>query len=196
MPTGVALHDPRSRLIAAGERVLLREGPAGLTSRTVTDEAGVAKGVLHRHFADFEAFLAALVAERIAIVEAVSAELAGQAGAGTVVGNISTAMIRIFDRLGLAVIRLVMSRDGLAARLRTGTPRGIPTLAEAADGLTGYLSAEQRIGRILPEASPAALAMALVGTGHLLFAGELGGLPDRSAVEGVVESITVDAARP
>ena len=57
MPTGIALQDARERLFAAAERILLRDGPSGLTSRAVTDEAGVAKGVLHRHFADFDDFL-------------------------------------------------------------------------------------------------------------------------------------------
>jgi AcrR family transcriptional regulator len=62
VPTGVAIQD--AQLFAAAERVLLRGGPNGLTSRAVTTEAGCAKGVLHRHFADFDAFLAALVRDR------------------------------------------------------------------------------------------------------------------------------------
>ena len=66
MPTGVAIRDPREQLFDAAERVLLRDGPNALTSRAVTAEAGCAKGVLHRHFADFDAFLAELVLDRIA----------------------------------------------------------------------------------------------------------------------------------
>ena len=61
MPTGVAIRDVREQLFDAAERVLLRDGPSALTSRAVTTEAGCAKGVLHRHFADFDAFLAELV---------------------------------------------------------------------------------------------------------------------------------------
>lgn len=193
MPTGVALRDARSRLLAAGERVLLRDGPAGLTSRTVTEEAGVAKGVLHRHFADFDDFLAALIRERIAAVDAMSVDLGDQAGRWTVIENLSTALARMFDPLGLAVVRLVLSRDGLRARLRTGARQGIPVLTEGADGLAEYLAAEQRVGRIRADATPAVLANALIGTGHLLFAAELGGLPDESAVHEVVEGIIVGA---
>ena len=193
MPTGVALRDARSQLLAAGERVLLRDGPAGLTSRTVTEEAGVAKGVLHRHFADFDDFLAALIRERIAAVDAMSVDLGDQAGRRTVIENLSTALARMFDPLGLAVVRLVLSRDGLRARLRTGARQGIPVLTEGADGLAEYLAAEQRVGRIRADATPAVLANALIGTGHLLFAAELGGLPDESAVHEVVEGIIVGA---
>jgi len=66
VPTGVAIRDPRGQLFDAAERVLLRDGVSALTSRSVTAEAGVAKGVLHRHFADFDAFLAELTLDRIA----------------------------------------------------------------------------------------------------------------------------------
>lgn len=193
MPTGVALRDPRSRLLAAGERLLLRDGPAGLTSRAVTDEAGVAKGVLHRHFADFDDFLASVVAERIAAIDAIAGDLADRAGSGTVVGNLRAALIGLFDTLGLAVVRLVLSRDELRARLQAGVGQGIPTLSEAVDALTDYLVTEQRLGRIVPNAAPAILARTLVGTAHLLFAGELGGLPDESAVDEVIAAIIVGA---
>ena len=65
MPTGVAIRDARAQLFDAAERIMLRGGPNALTSRAVTTEAGVAKGVLHRHFADFDTFLAELVEDRI-----------------------------------------------------------------------------------------------------------------------------------
>nr|BFE74100.1 TetR family transcriptional regulator [Actinoplanes digitatis] len=193
MPTGVALRDARSQLLAAGERVLLRDGPAGLTSRTVTDEAGVAKGVLHRHFADFDDFLASLVRERIVAVNSMSVDLVDRASSATVIRNLSATLFRLFDPLGLALVRLVLSRDQLRARLQAGTRPGIPMLAEAVNTLTEYLLAEQRAGRIVAGAAPAALAHALIGTGHLLFAGELGGLPDESAVDEVVATIIVGA---
>ena len=193
MPTGVALHDARSQLLAAGERVLLRDGPAGLTSRTVTDEAGVAKGVLHRHFTDFDEFLAALVRERVVVIDAISVDLFDRAGTATVIRNLSATLVRLFDPLGLALVRLVLSRDQLRARLQAGTRQGIPMLAEAVNALTNYLLAEQRAGRILAGTAPATLAHALIGTGHPLFEGELGGLPDESAVDEVVAAIIVGA---
>src|ERR1700761_1713097 len=75
VPTGVAIRDPRGQLFGAAQRVLLRDGPSALTSRAVTAEAGVAKGVLHRHFADFEDFLTELALDRIAAVAARAAGL-------------------------------------------------------------------------------------------------------------------------
>ncbi|WP_308468002.1 hypothetical protein [Rathayibacter soli] len=122
-----------------------------------------------------------------------TAELVDHAGSGTVVGNLSAALSELFRPLGLALIRLILSRDELRARLRPGTRPGIPFLAEAVTGFGTYLTAEQRAGRILAGAQPDTLAQAIVGTGHLLFAGELGGLPDESAVREIVEAITVGA---
>lgn len=75
MPTGVALRDVREQLFDAAERVLLRDGPSALTSRAVTAEAGCAKGVLHRHFADFDAFLAEFVLDRARRMDAQAAVL-------------------------------------------------------------------------------------------------------------------------
>ena len=47
--------------------------------------------------------------------------------------------------------------------------------------------------RILPHANPGILAQTLIGTGHLLFAGDLGAIPDDSAVREIVEAIVVGA---
>ena len=58
VPTGTPIRDIREQLLDAAERVLLRDGPDAVTSRAVTTEARVAKGILHRHFPDFGTFLA------------------------------------------------------------------------------------------------------------------------------------------
>lgn len=193
MPTGVALQDARAQLFAAAERVLMLEGAGGLTSRAVTGEAGVAKGVLHRHFTDFDDFLAELVRDRITRVEAQAGELSEVAGSGALVSNLAEALAGIFKPVNLGLVGVVIARDELRSRLRTTTPRGLPILSEAAAGLAAYLEAEQRLGRVRPDADARALALTLIGTGHLLFAGELGGLPDAFTVQEIVESITVGA---
>src|SRR2546430_12390207 len=92
VPTGVHIRDARQQLFDAAERVLLRAGPSALTSRAVTTEAGCAKGVLHRHFADFDAFLAELVLDRVARMDPQAAALREAAGTGTVAGNLTAAL--------------------------------------------------------------------------------------------------------
>ncbi|MEU5686138.1 TetR/AcrR family transcriptional regulator [Streptomyces venezuelae] len=193
MPTGVAIRDVREQLFAAAERVLLRDGPNALTSRAVTTEAGCAKGVLHRHFDDFDAFLAELVRDRIGEVEGRGAALSGAAGTGTVAGNVAAALTDLFGPLALGVLGLVASRDALRARLRRTTPVGIPLLTEAGAVLAAYLAAERDLGRLVAECDPDALAFTVVGSGHLLFAGRDGGAPPAAEVRRVVGTVLAGA---
>src|SRR4029079_12336854 len=104
-------------MLAAAERILLRAGPRALTSRAVTTEAGCAKGVLHRHFADFDAFLAELVMDRITRMDAEAAVLRSAAGTGSVVENLAAALTAVFNSVAVAMVPLMIFRDELRARL-------------------------------------------------------------------------------
>jgi AcrR family transcriptional regulator len=171
VPTGVAISDPREQLFAAAERILLRDGPQALTSRAVTTEAGCAKGVLHRHFTDFDDFLAGLVRDRIARLGPRADALLQAAGTGTVTGNLTAELTDLFGSVAVAVVALITFRDDLRARLRETTPAGVPLLTEAAAMLAAYLAAERDLGRLTWDADVATLAPTLLGAGHLLFAG-------------------------
>jgi AcrR family transcriptional regulator len=196
VPTGVHIRDARQQLLDAAERVLLRDGPSAVTSRAVTTEADVAKGVLHRHFADFDDFLAALVGERIARVGDRAGELRAAAGTGTVAANLTRALVELLDPVAVAVAGLVLFRDELRARLRAGTPpRGVPLLAEATAAVAGYLAEERELGRIAVDADVDSLALALVGAAHLLLAGREPAPPDPAAVDPVVAAVVADAVQ-
>ncbi|WP_432044582.1 TetR/AcrR family transcriptional regulator [Streptomyces asiaticus] len=195
MPTGVAMRDVREQLFQAAERVLLRDGPSALTSRAVTTEAGCAKGVLHRHFADFDAFLAELVRDRIARLDQQSADLRDAAGTGTVAGHLADALTTLFESVAVALVSLVTSRDELRARLRETTPIGIPLLTEATAMLASYLTAERDRGRIAADADIDALAPTVIGAGHLLFADREAAPPDVVAVRKMVTTVIADAVR-
>jgi AcrR family transcriptional regulator len=193
MPTGVALRDVRQQLFEAAERVLLRDGAAGLTSRAVTAEAGVAKGVLHRHFEDFEAFLADLVRDRIARLESQAAALRASAGTGDVAGNLTGALFELFDSVAVAIVGLVIFRDELRARLRQAGPAvGIPVLTDAVAMIAAYLNEECELGRVAADADVDALALSLIGAGHLLFAGREGVAPQPAEVSEVVTAVIAD----
>ncbi|WP_017625510.1 TetR/AcrR family transcriptional regulator [Nocardiopsis chromatogenes] len=199
MPTGVHIRDVRERLFAAAERVLVRDGPQALTSRVVTDEAGCAKGVLHRHFTDFDGFLAELVQERAARIEARAPALLGAAGTGTVAGNLAEELADLFGSVAAAVVPLVTFRDGLRARLRAlrgPQGAGIPVLAEATEAIAAYLAAEQELGRVPPGADPGMLAPALVGAAHLRFADREGAAPEPDEVRGIVAAVLGQADQP
>ncbi|MEV4870358.1 TetR/AcrR family transcriptional regulator [Streptomyces syringium] len=189
MPTGTALRDAREQLFDAAERILLRDGSSALTSRAVTTEAGCAKGVLHRHFADFDAFLADLVMNRIARLDHQAAALRDSAGAGTVADNLTGALTELFGPVAVAIVALVTSRDGLRARLRQAGLAGIPIMTEATAMIASYLAAERELGRIAPAADINTLAPTLVGAGHLMFADRNGTPPEAEAVRKVVTTV-------
>jgi AcrR family transcriptional regulator len=193
MPIGVHLVDARQQLFAAAERALLRDGPGGLTSRAVTDEAGCAKGVLHRHFADFDTFLVDLVLDRAAALQMQTAVLRESAGTGTVADNLSTALTNLFGPVPAAIIPLIISRDELRARLRLATPGGgIAILAQASSAIAAYLAAERDLGRIADDADIDSVTLSLVGGGHLLFADLDNGPPTTAAVEKFVTAVIAD----
>jgi AcrR family transcriptional regulator len=196
MPTGVALRDPRAQLFDAAERVLLADGPSALTSRAVTEEAGVAKGVLHRHFADFDAFLTELVLDRIVQIDTAAAALRDRAGTGTVAGNLTAALLDLCGSVYLALIGLVIARDELRARLRRAGAGRLPVAAQATAMMAGYLAAERELGRIAADADLAVLAPTLLGAAHLLFADRPGTPPEPAEVRKVVTTVVGAVTRP
>ncbi|WP_280417533.1 TetR/AcrR family transcriptional regulator [Nocardia carnea] len=195
MPTGVHIRDARQQLFDAAERILLRDGVSALTSRAVTTEAGVAKGVLHRYFADFDAFLAELVEDRLARLADQAVALRGSTGTGTVTGNLTEALLELFDPVAVAIVALIVARDELRARLRRNrTTPGLPVLTEAGTMIADYLAEERAQGRIAADADTETLALSLIGAGHLLFAGTPAP-PDTAAVGRIVDTLMADAVQ-
>ncbi|MFD0020499.1 TetR/AcrR family transcriptional regulator [Streptomyces sp. NPDC058382] len=171
MPTGVHLRDARQQLFDAAERVLLRDGPSELTSRAVTDEAGCAKGVLHRHFTDFDAFLTDLVLDRAAQLDGPARSLREAVGTGTVADNLTVALTTLFGPVPVAIIPLITFRDELRARLRDARPGGgLAILTQITAAVSAYLADERDMGRIAAGTDIDSLTLSLVGGGHLLFA--------------------------
>jgi hypothetical protein len=58
--------------------------------------------------------------------------------------------------------------------------------------LASYLTAERAMGRIAADADVDTLALALVGAGHLLFAGREGIPPEAGEVDKVVSTVIAD----
>jgi AcrR family transcriptional regulator len=194
VPTGIALRDARQVLFDAAERVLLDGGASALTSRAVTAEAGVAKGVMHRHFVDFDTFLTELVLDRATRLDAQAAALDDAAGTGTVADNLTDTLIALFGPLTVAVVALVISRDGLRARLRQAGAARIPLIAEGTAMIASYLTAERNLARVPAEADVDTLAPTLIGAAHLLFTDRDSSPPDAAAVHKVVTTIMAGSA--
>ncbi|MYR67497.1 MULTISPECIES: helix-turn-helix domain-containing protein [unclassified Streptomyces] len=190
------IHNVRGQLFEAAERVLLRDGPDALTSRAVTEQANCAKGVLHRHFTDFDAFLAELVLDRVRGIEDRTTTLRAAAGTGSVVDNLSDALQDLFGPVTVAIVALITFRDGLRARLREAGLTGIPLAVQGAAMIAAYLTAERELGRLAGDADIDTLAPTLVGAGHLLFADRTSAPPQTAAVRKMVTTVIAGALRP
>lgn len=176
MPRGVAIPDVREQLFAAADRVLARDGPAGLTTRAVTAEAGVANGVMHRHFHGLDEFLASFVATRLQAIANGAAALPGRAGHGSITGNLTDATVAVFGENAQALMSLVITNPQLAPAMEHD--------ANSADGLgdierhfAAYLDAEKTLGRVGQDADTEALAFTLLGTVHHLVITRRGDAP-------------------
>jgi len=184
MPTGRAIEDPRTVLLDAGRRLMASDGPGALTSRSVAIASGVAKGVLHRHFEDFDAYLAALVTEDAARIRRIEPRVAASAPAA-----IADVLAQVFAPVTVGLVALVISRDGVRRRARPAGAFGIPLLMDATAVVVDVLAAGRDVGWIRRDADVAALALALVGSAHLLYAGDRGAFPDHAALHEVVAAI-------
>jgi len=166
--------------------VLRREGVSGLTSRAVTDEASVAKGVMHRHFTDFDAFLAELILDRTVQLKATPTQVAGT---GTVIDNLTAALMAMFTPLAVAMVALVITRDGLRERLRAAGGARFPLLAEGTCIVSTYLTEEQALGRVDVTADIPTLSHLLIGSAHLLFTEYEEVPPDAATLRTVVAGV-------
>jgi AcrR family transcriptional regulator len=177
-PRGVAIPEVREQLFQATDRLLARDGPAGLSTRAITSEAGVANGMLHRHFRDLDAFLAEFAADRLQAIADSAAALPARAGHGTVTGNLTGATLALFGSNALALMNLVASRPELGPAIEHATAANSGGLGDVEKYFAAYLDAEKELGRIAPGADTQTHAFALLGSVHHLAMTNPAGLPD------------------
>lgn len=146
----------------------------------------MAKGVMHRHFADFDTFLAELILDRAARLDETVHLVAGT---GAVVNNLSEALGAAFTPLGVAIVALVVTREGLRERLREADAARFPLLAETSAMLRAYLAQEQALGRVAASADVSTLSHLIIGSAHLLFTDREGGPPDAAAIHTVLATV-------
>ena len=156
----------RDQLVDAAERVLRAKGLARATTREIAREAGYAEGTLYLHFAD-KLDLVRAVHERLlpGFIETVS-HLPERAGTGTVEGNLTDlargALGLYRDMLPLG--SSLFADPELLGRFREmHIERGGGGPHRAWEPVIAYLRAEQALGRVAPEADPAAATLLLLG---------------------------------
>jgi hypothetical protein len=149
---------------------------------------------MHRHFVDFDAFLAGLVLDRADQLEAPMTVLREAAGGGAVADNLVKAITAVFSPLAVAVPTLVITRNGLRTRLREAGAARFPLIVEGSVAITDYLAAEQVLGRVAVSADISTLSHTLIGATHLLFTDHETGPPDELALRRLVTGVMHGAA--
>jgi AcrR family transcriptional regulator len=190
---GVRIPELNEQLFAAAERIMARDGAAGLTSRALTDEAGCAKGVLHNHFDGLDGFLAEFALDRVRRTEDAVSGLPAEAGHRTVSDNLAAAALTVFGSGATQIAALITARPALAARvLTTLGPDGQP-FGQIQAAFADYLRAEQELGRLAATADADTVAFTLIGAVHHLFFTASGSQPDPGRVRGIVTTLLGDA---
>lgn len=168
MPRGVAIPEVRQQLFAAAESVILRDGVARLRGRAVTDEAGVATGLLYAHFADFDDFVCGYAVDRQFLLSAGAAALRERAGSATVAENLCAAVEELPPIAVVALTRLLAARPDVGRRVEEilgERTAGFDALEQA---VAAYLTAERDLGRVTATTDPGVLAFTVVAVVHRL----------------------------
>ena len=155
----------RERMIEAAEKVMRERGLARSTTREIAREAGFSEGALYKHFDSKEELFLHVLAERLPSFVALSKELPGRVGVGTVeetLGEVARTSLAFFAR-GVPMFASIFSEPALLSRHTQEIRRrgGGPHRANEAVG--AYLRAEQRVGRVREDADPDAAAAMLLG---------------------------------
>jgi AcrR family transcriptional regulator len=185
---GVAIPGLREQLFAATERIVARDGAAGVTSRAITDEAGCAKGVLHNHFDGLDGFLTEFATDRVHQTMGLVAQLPDSAGHGTVADNLTATALTVFGSGVTAVAALIMARPALMTRMSDVFQADGP-LGTVETVFAFYLRAEQSLGRIPADTDVDTLAFSLVGSVHHLFFIQRGTPLDPGQVQKIVGTL-------
>lgn len=155
----------RERMIEAAERVMRERGLARSTTREIAREAGFSEGALYKHFDGKEELFLSVLAERLPSFVALSKELPGRVGVGTVgetLREVARTSLAFFAE-GVPMFASIFSEPALLSRHAQEIRRrgGGPQRANEAVG--AYLRAEQGLGRVREDADPEAAAAMLLG---------------------------------
>ncbi len=155
----------RERMIEAAEKVMRERGLARSTTREIAREAGFSEGALYKHFDSKEELFLHVLAERLPSFVALSKELPGRVGVGTVeetLGEVARTSLAFFAR-GVPMFASIFSEPALLSRHTQEIRRRGGGPHRANEAVAAYLRAEQRLGRVREDADPEAAAAMLLG---------------------------------
>lgn len=155
----------RERIVEAAERVMRERGLAGSTTKEIAREAGFSEGTLYKHFESKEDLFLKVLAERLPSFVALSKDLPGRVGLGTVgetLEEVAKTALAFFAQ-GMPIIASIFSEPALLVRHTQEIRRRGGGPHRANEAVASYLRAEQELGRVRGDADPEAAAAMLLG---------------------------------
>lgn len=157
--------DTRDRILDAAAQVMRTRGFARCTTKEIAKAAGYSEPMIYKHFASKTALFLAVLHERLPSFGPLARELAEAPGDRAVRDRllaIARAAIALYlDSFPMSAS--MFAEPGLLAAHRDETSRLDAGPHRPLDAVTGYLRAEQRRGRVAPDADCAAVAGLLLG---------------------------------
>lgn len=156
----------RDRMLDAAAHVMRTHGLARATTKQIAKQAGYSEAALYKHFRDKTDLFLAVLSERapntLATLLAHLGHRAGHTAVRTTLQDIAQAAIAFYRHTFPMAASLFAEPSLLAAHRQALRARGAGP-AHVIDTVAGYLSAEQDLGRIQPDADPQAAAALLLG---------------------------------
>ena len=152
-------------MVEAAEKVMRERGLARSTTREIAREAGFSEGALYKHFDSKEDLFLHVLVERLPSFVALSKELPGRVGVGTVeetLGEVARSSLAFFAR-GVPIFASIFSEPALLSRHTQEIRRRGGGPHRANEAVAAYLRAERDLGRVRKDADPEAAAAMLLG---------------------------------
>lgn len=152
-------------LLAAVEQLMRKEGLARITTRAIARRAGLAEGTLYNHFREKDEILIAVLARNVAPLVHVLHDLPLRVGQATVLGNlrpVAEAAVIFHIKVAPLICSLLADQKLLGGTRRIMQERHIGP-QRSSEALAAYIAAEQRLGRIVAQVDPTAVADLILG---------------------------------
>ncbi|MFE1269484.1 TetR/AcrR family transcriptional regulator [Streptomyces sp. NPDC058758] len=155
----------RTRIVDAARDLMATVGLARTTTKEIARAAGCSEAALYKHFTGKEELFLAVLTERLPRLGGLLEALAVDPGDRTVEENLTEIARRaaLFYEQSFPIAASLYAEPRLKARHDAGMRELGAGPHQPIEGLTAYLRAEQRHGRIGPHADPQAAAALLLG---------------------------------
>ncbi|MFF9341637.1 MULTISPECIES: TetR/AcrR family transcriptional regulator [unclassified Streptomyces] len=155
----------RVRIVDAARDLMGTVGLARTTTKEIARAAGCSEAALYKHFASKEELFLTVLTERLPRLGGLLETLAADPGGRTVEENLTeiARQAALFYEQTFPIAASLYAEPRLKARHDAGMRELGAGAHKPIEGLAGYLRAEQRHGRVAPDADPAAAAALLLG---------------------------------